>query len=496
MPAPGNLLETFLEATALHREKPFLLPPDAPEISYGEMFDRAGALARSLAECGVGPGDRVLVRISKSPDAVAAYLGCLHAGAIHVPVNPRCTADELRHFVTDADPAVVVVDHAETDVVSDAGPTTIDIHDLVQATAGDRETGDPTPLRGDDIAALLYTSGTTGRPKGAALTHDNLRHNARALHDTWRFTQEDHLLHTLPVFHVHGLFVALHCALLAATPVTFLPRFDVDAVIAALPRTTVFMGVPTYYRRLLDDDRLDAALTAGVRLFTSGSAPLPDTVFDTFTERTAHRICERYGMSEAGIITSNPIDGDRVAGTVGFALAGVELRVHTDGNPAAVDEAGSVEIRGPHLFSGYWRRPEATAAAHAEDGWFITGDIGSVDADGRLSLQGRSGDMIISGGENIYPKEIELVLDTVPGIVESAIIGLPHPDLGEAVTAIVVVTDAHRPDELRRSLDHAVARYKHPKAVISVDELPRNTMGKVQKSLLRATYSELYSGGD
>ncbi len=449
-------------------------------------------MAAVLAERGVSPGDRVVVRVEKSRDAVALYLACLHAGSVHVPLNPAFTPDELAYFVDDAEPTLVVVDDEQLADATAPG-IKMGLGELARAAEAVDRPFEVVPRTGHDLAALLYTSGTTGRPKGAALTHENLRHNARAVHRVWHFDADDRLLHSLPIFHVHGLFVALHCAMLSAIPVTFLPRFDIDAVIDALPAATVFMGVPTHYSRLLADPRFDRTRTARMRLFTSGSAPLPDAVFAAFTERTGQRICERYGMSETGIITSNPYDGERIAGTVGFALPGTKIRVAADdGRPLPTGATGTVEVAGPHLFDGYWQRPRATTDAHRDDGWFITGDVGSVDDEGRLTLQGRAGDMIISGGENIYPKELELVLDAVPGIVESAVVGLPHPDLGEGVTAVLVVDDQYRPMTVARALGESLARFKHPKSQIVVDRLPRNAMGKIQKQQLRDRFSDHY----
>ncbi len=339
---------------------------------------------------------------------------------------------------------------------------------------------------------MLYTSGTTGRPKGAMLTHRGLVANARALVDAWGFTADDVLIHALPIFHVHGLFVALHCALASTARVRFLPRFDVDAILDSIPASTVLMGVPTHYVRLLDDPRLDGAACASMRLFTSGSAPMTTATHQRFTARTGHRIVERYGMTEAGIITSNPLDGDRVPGTVGFALDAMELRVRADGCACKPGETGGVEISGPHLFAGYWNLPERSAEAHTDDGWFITGDVGSLDTEGRLTLEGREGDMIITGGENVYPKEIEQHLDTMASVVESAVVGLPHPDYGEAVTAFVVAEDGFDPADALVLLDRSLARFKHPKAFVVVDELPRNTMGKVQKHQLRTDHATRY----
>ena len=364
----------------------------------------------------------------------------------------------------------------------------------------------------DDLAAMLYTSGTTGRSKGAMLTHANLESNALALHDIWAFEPDDVLLHTLPIFHVHGLFVALHCAMLSGNEVIFLRGFDIAEVIEQLPNATVMMGVPTQYTRLLahepqprspadrDGSRrnppeFDAAACSSMRLFTSGSAPMTEAVHAEFTARTGQQILERYGMTEAGMITSNPYVGDRVPGTVGFPLPAVDLRVcDDDGNPVPTGETGVVEIRSPGLFAGYWQMPEKTASEYRDGGWFITGDVGSVDADGRLTLEGRSSDMIISGGYNVYPKEVEMVLDEVPGVLETGVIGVPHPDFGEAVVAVVIrdntvdVTD----EQLASSLDGVLARFKHPKRYVAANELPRNAMSKVQKAALRTEHSDLF----
>ena len=470
-------------------------------------------MAHVLQVNGANAGDRVLVQVDKCVEAVALYLACLRAGTVHVPLNPAFTADEVAYFLSDADPSVVVLD-PESEAVNlvngnDRRVLTLAAggHGTLTALANKNETQAITAAasaivdrKDDDLAVLLYTSGTTGRPKGAALTNANLRHNAAALHNIWQFTHRDQLLHCLPIFHTHGLFVALHCAMLSAIPVTFLTKFNSDQVLDSLPKATVMMGVPTHYSRLLQDPRFTAELVRGIRLFTSGSAPLSEKIFAEFSETTGHRICERYGMSETGIITSNPYHGDRVAGTVGYPLPEVELRVVGNmakpaepAKPAQPGVIGSVEVRGPHVFSGYWRRADATSDAFGNDGWFTTGDLGSLDESGRLTLQGRSGDLIISGGENIYPKEIELVLNEVVGIHESAVIGVPHPDLGEAVTAIIVV------DEEKFALGDATTElatklslFKHPKQILIAPSLPRNAMGKVQKNALRDQYQDLY----
>ncbi len=497
-----NFATDLIEASAHRLAAPFLIVPEGPTVTYGDFWDRAGRMATVLAHQGAEPGDRVVARVDKSPDAIALYVACLMAGTVHVPLNPGFTEDELDYFIGDTDPAIVVVAPHLAAGVSDRHEVTV----LSLGSEGDgtladtADAADPTPpveRADDDLAALLYTSGTTGRPKGAALTHANLRLNGNALSEAWHFSPDDHLVHALPVFHVHGLFVALHCAMLSAIPVTFIPRFNARSVKEAILDATVMMGVPTHYNRLLELEDFDTAACADMRLFTAGSAPLPNAVFDEFTARTGHVICERYGMSETLITMSNPYDGDRLAGTVGFPVQGVEVRVaDPTGEPLPAGSEGVVEIRGRQVMREYWRRPDATAESRRRDGWFITGDIGALDSEGRLILQGRANDMIISGGENVYPKEIELVLDELPGIAESAVVGLPHPDFGEAVTAVIVASaDQPQDDTIDTALRSSLARFKHPKSIIRVDELPRNSMGKIQKKTLREEYADLYSAG-
>ena len=461
--------------------------PEGPTVTYGEIDARAARMAGALRELGVGVGDRVVVQVDKSIDNVALYFACLRAGAVFLPLNTAYTTGEVAFFVDDADPAVMI---ARPGTLGD-----LDAHVVHLGVDGDgvfaERTETATPFddiveRGpDDLAAMLYTSGTTGRSKGAMLTHANLETNARALHETWGFGPGDVLLHTLPIFHVHGLFVALHCAMLSGNEVIFLPRFDPSLVIEHLPQSTVMMGVPTQYTRLLGRDEFTDEVCSNIRLFTSGSAPMTEAVHAGFIERTGLRILERYGMTEAGMITSNPLDGDRVPGTVGFPLPEVDLRVADEhGSEVPAGETGVVEIRSPGLFAGYWRLPEKTAAEHRNGGWFITGDVGWVDDEGRLTLEGRSSDMIISGGYNVYPKEIEMVLDEVPGVSETAVVGVPHPDLGEAVVAVVVRDGDVADETLAESLNDVLARFKHPKAYVAADALPRNAMSKVQKAAL------------
>lgn len=403
---------------------------------------------------------------------MAIYLACLRTGAIFVPLNTAYTKAEVDFFTADAEPALIIDGSTLTDFTEAADQA----EPWLRCEA----------RLADDIAAIVYTSGTTGRSKGAMLTHANLTSNALTLHAIWRFSPGDVLLHVLPIFHVHGLFVALHTAILNASTVLFESRFDVERALALMSEATVMMGVPTHYIRLLADDRLTPERCNNMRLFTSGSAPMTAGLHAEFTERTGHQILERYGMSEAGMITSNPYDGERIPGTVGFQLPAVSLRIVRDGSECGPGEVGVVQVRGPNVFAGYWRLPERTAEEYDGD-WFITGDVGHLDIEGRLTLEGRSSDMIISGGLNIYPKEIELILDAVEGVAETAVVGVPDDDLGEQVVAFVVAAEGKSVD-LEAILDHArneLAGFKIPKQLELIDALPRNSMGKVQKSLLR-----------
>lgn len=497
----ANLYAVLRDRFEPSLDQPFLSVPGRRSHTYRDLHERSARMARVLADHDVAPGDRVIVQVEKSVDNVALYLACIRHGAVYVPLNTAYTSQEVAYFVGDADPALVVgspgagesgtIDSPVLTLAADGTGTLADAADAVDPSATVDLVIDSGP---SDLAAMIYTSGTTGRSKGAMLTHRNLTSNADALHDLWGFEPDDVLLHILPLFHVHGLMVALHTAMLNGSEVIFLPRFDVDRVIDEIPRATVMMGVPTHYTRLLADPRFDTELTSGMRLFTSGSAPMTEPVHAEFTARTGHEILERYGMSEAGMITSNPYVGDRMPGTVGFALPGVEIRVcDADGAEIPVGDTGTVEVRGPNVFCGYWNQPEKTAAEMRPDGFFRTGDMGRLDEEGRLTLEGRSSDMIISGGYNVYPREIELRLDAFEGVLESAVVGLPHPDLGEAVTAFVV-PDGEMPldpGELGSALA-ALARFKHPKRYVEIEALPRNSMGKVQKAVLRETHAGLY----
>jgi malonyl-CoA/methylmalonyl-CoA synthetase len=481
----------------------FLILPDGATISRAAFHDRAAALAGALAQAGARPGDRVAAQIDKSPDALALWAACVRGGFVFLPLNPAYTPSEVAYFLSDAEPAVVVAAPGrDALLVGLAGRAPVltlgQDGDGTLAAAALQAGSGPVARRGDDdLAAILYTSGTTGRPKGAMITHRNLVSNARALTGLWGFAAGDVLLHPLPVFHTHGLFVATHVALLAGAPILLLPRFDADALFRLLPQATAMMGVPTFYTRLVADPRLTRAAVAHMRLFISGSAPLLPDTHRAFTAATGQVILERYGMTETNMITSNPLAGDRRPGSVGLPLPGVTVRV---GDPAGQavppGETGMIEVRGPNVFKGYWRQPEKTAEDMRPDGFFITGDLGVMGADGHLTIVGRAKDLIIAGGFNIYPAEVEAALDALPGVLESAVVGVPHPDLGEAVVALVVPRDGAdpTPEGLAAGLAGGLARFKQPRRIILVDRLPRNAMGKVQKAALRADYRHLFGG--
>lgn len=464
--------------------------------TYGDLLAQTGQLAHALISLGLQKGDRLLLQAEKCEAVLSLYLACLRTGVIFLPVNPGYTVAETEHFLRDAEPALAVTDPGRVEGLQALGARVMDLPALL-ALAEDEGGDYADPAHGpDDLAAILYTSGTTGRSKGVMLTRLNLASNAEALVGLWRFTDRDVLLHVLPVFHTHGLFVATNCVLYSGACMIFQRAFQPAAVLAALPRATVMMGVPTFYTRLLSDPGLERAATAHVRLFISGSAPLSPATHAEWKARTSHAILERYGMTETNMITSNPYDGDRRAGTVGMPLPGVDIRITgPDGQVLPQGEAGSIEVRGPNVFKGYWRLPEKTAEEF-RDGWFITGDMGAVDVQGYLSILGRAKDLVISGGLNVYPAEVEAALDDLPGVVASAVIGVPHPDFGEAVVACLVTakgaTLAEEP--VRAALRDRLAAFKLPKRVLILDDLPRNAMGKVQKAELRRIYSTLFQG--
>jgi malonyl-CoA/methylmalonyl-CoA synthetase len=496
------------QAAATHADRPFLTTGAGRRLSYRDLDRESRRFAAALSALGVGAGDRVEMQVDKSAEAVLLYVACLRLGAVLLPLNTAYTARELEYFLADARPRLTVIrpaDHAVLEPLAHAAGCgrveTLgadgDGSLVMLARGAGASFALPAGPPATALAALLYTSGTTGRSKGAMLTRGNLASNAAALVDCWRFTEHDVLLHALPLFHVHGLFISINTVLAAGASLLLLNRFDATDVLERLPTVSVLMGVPTYYTRLLAEPRLNREATAGVRLFVSGSAPLLPDTHREFAERTGHTILERYGMTETLVNCSNPYDAVRLPGSVGLPLPGIEIRVtSTDGGTVAArpGTVGMLEVRGPNVCRGYWNDPAKTAEAFTPDGFFVTGDLGSVDEAGYVHIVGRAKDLVISGGYNVYPKEVEAELDALPGVLESAVIGIPHPDLGEGVTAVVVrapgatLTEA----EALAALQTCLARYKVPRRVLFVDELPRNSMGKVQKALLRQAHATLY----
>lgn len=468
-------------------------------FTYGDLDGETARYAALLISIGLVSGDRVAVQVEKSPQALFLYLACVRAGLVYLPMNPAYREAEIEHILDDARPAAVVCRPEDSKVMQalcvsrgigcvltlgvDTNGT------LPEQSAAHGTRSDPAQNAPDDLAALLYTSGTTGRPKGVMLTHRNLSSNALTLYDLWGWQSHDVLLHVLPLFHTHGLFVACHCALLGASPIHFLSKFDSEAVLQALVNATVFMGVPTHYTRLLSQPDFGADACRNMRLFISGSAPLLEQTAQAFERRTGHSILERYGMTETGMNTSNPLDGRRKPGTIGLALPGVDVRVVGDGGEATAPGCvGELQVKGPNVFEGYWQQPEKTREEFSKDSYFRTGDLGFFDEDGYLVLVGRSKDLVITGGFNVYPKEVELLIDQMEGVQESAVVGLPDPDFGEAVTAAVVRSPNHTEldaEAIISTLKDTLAGYKVPKRVVFLHELPRNAMGKVQKNLIR-----------
>jgi len=497
-----NLYALFASRFPGNRDQPLLVLDSREPLSYAAADAGASRYAALLRDRGLEPGDRVAVQVEKSAEALLLYLGCLRAGLAYLPLNSAYQEPEVRYFLEDAQPRAVVGQPAAMPWMAPlaarlgiAQVFTLDARGegtLREAARGAPEDFPVAERAGGDLAAILYTSGTTGRSKGAMLSHRNLAANALVLHRAWGFRPGDVLIHMLPIFHVHGLFVAGHCALLNGSAMRFHARFDARRAVAEFADSTIFMGVPTYYTRLLAEPGLTPAACASMRLFTSGSAPLLAETHEAFERRTGERILERYGMTETGMLTSNPLEGERRAGSVGPALPGTEVRVIDDaGEPCAPGAIGDVIVRGPNVFSGYWRMPEKTREEFTSDGYFRTGDVGSLAPDGYLSIVGRSKDLIISGGFNVYPKEVELAIDELPGVQESAVVGLPHADFGEAVTAVVVPragADIATEPGIIAALKGRLANFKVPKRVYFVDELPRNTMGKVRKNLLRERF--------
>ena len=479
---------------------------DGQRISYADLMARAGRMANVLVNSGVKPGDRVAAQTEKSVPGLVLYLAAVRAGAVYLPLNTAYTLNELEYFITDAEPSLVVCDPSKAEGIGSiavkVGAKVLTLGadgrgSLTEATAKASPEFVTVARADDDLAAILYTSGTTGRSKGAMLTHDNLASNSLSLVDFWRFTGKDVLIHALPIYHTHGLFVASNVTLFARASMIFLPKFDPELVIQLMARSTVLMGVPTFYTRLLQSPALTKETTKHMRLFISGSAPLLADTHREWAARTGHAVLERYGMTETNMNTSNPYDGDRVPGAVGHALPGVTVRV-TDpdtGKELARENIGMIEVKGPNVFKGYWRMPEKTKAEFRDDGFFITGDLGKIDGNGYVHILGRGKDLVISGGFNVYPKEIESEIDAMPGVIESAVIGVPHADFGEGVTAVLVCDKGAKVDEtsVLKALDGRLAKFKMPKRVFVVDELPRNAMGKVQKNILRDTYAKIYA---
>lgn len=481
----------------------FLTLDDGTHVSYASFVSRVAQLAHVLTNAGVKPGDRVVVQAPKLMDTIALYGATVQTGAVYLPLNTAYTQSELSYFIADATPTLVVCDAKNEAAMSEICGGDVRVMTLATDGTGSLstqadtcDTHFATVARGpDDLAALLYTSGTTGRSKGAMLSHKNLLSNAESLTDLWQISSADRLIHALPIFHTHGLFVAMNTALLAGAQVRFMAAFDIDTVVSELPASTLLMGVPTFYTRLLGDARLNSELVGNMRLFVSGSAPLLAETHTEFEGRTGHRILERYGMTETNMITSNPYVGERLAGTVGYALPGTEVEITDNGKPVAPGEIGMIEVRGDNVFQGYWNMPEKTAEELRDTGFFITGDLGVKSEDGRISIVGRQKDLIISGGYNIYPKEIEDVINDVAGVLESAVFGVAHPDFGESVLAAVVLDDPTlSTDAIAAEVEPNLARFKHPRQYIITDALPRNTMGKVQKNILREQHGAVVSG--
>jgi malonyl-CoA/methylmalonyl-CoA synthetase len=500
-----NLFSQILSRVA-DPDAPFIRTAEGKVITYREAFALSARYANVLRDKGVEIGDRVAAQVEKSPEAIILYLACLRVGAAFLPLNTAYTTAELEYFIGDAAPRIFVCDPEKYDALEPLCNRLGVASLLTLGTKGEgtlpelaADAGDdypPAAVEASDLAAMLYTSGTTGRSKGAMLTHSNLSSNARTLVEYWQFTKDDVLLHALPIFHTHGLFVATNVVLFAGASMIFLPKFDTEAIRRELPNATTLMGVPTFYTRLVKEGWLNRENTNHMRLFISGSAPLLAETHRQWTSRTGHHILERYGMTETNMITSNPYEGERVPGAVGFPLPGVNVRIADleNGEVLPANQVGMIEVKGPNVFKGYWRMPEKTRAEFRDDGYFITGDLGMVDDRGYVSIVGRNKDLVITGGYNVYPKEIETEIDGLDGVNESAVIGLPHGDLGEAVTAVVVLEPgaALTEDAVLRALDGRLAKYKLPKRVLFDPALPRNTMGKVLKADLRQKYGDLY----
>jgi len=498
----GNLFSSYSKGFPEDLNRVFIEHIEGSIITYRDLLDQSEKYANGFKALGLQAGDRVSIQVSKSPEVVFIYLACLRSNLIFHPLSTAYKEKELSFFLNDAKPSVFICEQEVSDKIAsldiDQLPSNIytllpnqkgTIHDI--KVPGNHEVQDCPE---EQIAALLYSSGTTGKPKGIMLSHGNIGSNAHALKEAWQFTSDDCLLHALPIYHVHGLFVALGCALLSGSKVLWLDTFNPDAVVNALPNCTVMMGVPTYYTRLLSNEKLNKEVVKNIRIFISGSAPLLEETFDEFYIRTGHEIIERYGMTETNIISSNPVNGERKSGTVGLCLKAQALRIVDDGeNILGLDDIGNIQVKGPNVFKGYWNLPEKTKEDFGTDNFFSTGDKGFLDAEGYLTIVGRAKDMIISGGLNVYPKEVESVINEIEGVIESAVIGLPDDDLGEKVVAVIVRKDQSQitESEVISSLKTQIAGFKVPKKIILIEELPRNAMGKVQKNILRDIYAKM-----
>ena len=500
-----SLFHAWARCADKYADRQLATTPAGVELTYGGALAASARLATRLRRAGLGPTQRLAAQPAKSVQMLVLYLACLRLGGVYLPLNPAYTAHELRYFLDDAEPCVAITASADSPMMALAQERGIACYTLETDGGGtlfqglEAEapmTGAVEGLDSSSLAAILYTSGTTGRPKGAMLTHGNLLSNAQALITTWQFTEADVLLHALPVFHTHGLFVACNVCGLSGARMHFLERFDVEQVMRALPICNTLMGVPTFYSRLLAHPDFDQAHTSHVRLMISGSAPLSAETHQAVAQQTGHSVLERYGMTEANMIASNPYEGPRIPGSVGMPLPGIHVRVvdRETNQPLPANAVGMLEVRGPNVFKGYWNMPEKTAQELREDGFFITGDLGFIDDAGVIRIVGRDKELIISGGYNIYPREVENSLDALPTVVESAVFGVPHPDMGEAVVAAVVPAGGQMIDAetIRQQLEGQLARYKHPRAVVPVQALPRNAMGKIQKTRLQEAHGAMF----
>lgn len=502
------LAKQLRQASLGHDQKIFAHQPNAMAISYGALFENAEKMAAVLIACGVTPGDRVAVQVGKSIQAIELYIGTLLAGGVFLPLNTDYTGNEVEYFLTDASPTVFVCDpkkQSQLEPVAKASRVNklLTLSDdglsgsLIDSASTMKSGFKAVERAPEDLAAILYTSGTTGRSKGAMLSHRSLASNASTLVDYWQFSADDCLIHALPIFHIHGLFVAINISLTAGSSLIFMPKYDASAILKSMPKATVLMGVPTFYTRLLEQADLNKHAVRNMRLFVSGSAPMLVDTHERWQEVTGHTILERYGMTETNMNTSNPFVGARKPGTVGLPLPGVSVKI-TDGTSSDAlpnESIGQIEVKGDNVFSGYWNMPEKTAEELGEDGWFKTGDIGVIDNEGYVSIVGRSKDLIISGGYNVYPKEIESVIDDMDKVVESAVIGISHKDFGEGVVAVIVAEQGHdlSKEKVVEFSKASLARFKLPKEVYFVDKLPRNKMGKVQKAMLREQYQATFN---